>query len=121
MKFLIDVNSSRILGNWLVEIGHDVIYVSDTDRQMTDSNILEWAVIEKRIIVTTDNDFEQMIWQQQKRHCGVLRLANLPRVERKMLLMDALLLHGQDLLNGKIVIAMKNKFRIRQPILRNDI
>jgi predicted nuclease of predicted toxin-antitoxin system len=77
-------------------------------------HILEWAVAEQRIIVTTDNDFEQMIWQQRKRHCGVLRLENLPREARKVLLIDALKLHNEDLLNGRIVIAIKNKFRIRQ-------
>ncbi|MDJ0620692.1 MAG: DUF5615 family PIN-like protein [Calothrix sp. MO_192.B10] len=68
MNFLIDVNASWTLGNWLVEMGHNVVYVSDTDPEMADEYILEWAVAEKRIIVTTDNDFEQMIWQQQKRH-----------------------------------------------------
>lgn len=113
MKFLIDVNASYTLGNWLKEIGHDVIYVSDTDSKMADEDILEWAVAEDRIIVTTDNDFEQIIWQQKKLHRGILRLENLPRVERKTLLLDALTLHGQDLLNHRIVIATKNKFRIR--------
>ncbi|MBG1269591.1 DUF5615 family PIN-like protein [Nostoc sp. WHI] len=114
MKFLIDVNASRALGNWLQDIGHEVVYVSDTDPEMRDEHILEWAVMEQRIIMTTDNDFEQMIWQQRKRHCGVLRLENLPREARKVLLIDALKLHSEDLLNGRIVIAMKNKFRIRQ-------
>jgi predicted nuclease of predicted toxin-antitoxin system len=114
MKFLIDVNASRTLGNWLQEIGHEVVYVSDTDSEMIDEKILEWAVAEQRIIVTTDNDFEQMIWQQRKRHCGVLRLENLPREARQVLLIDALKLYSEDLSNGSIVIAMKNKFRIRQ-------
>ena len=114
MKFLIDVNASRTLGNLLQEMGHDVVYVSDTNAEMIDEHILELAVASERIIVTTDNDFEQMIWQQRKRHCGILRWENLPREARKVLLIDALKLHGKDLLNGRIVIAMKNKFRIRQ-------
>ncbi len=114
MKFLIDVNASRTLGDWLKQMGHDVIYVTDTDPQMSDEKILDWAVVSGRIIVTTDNDFEQMIWQQRKSHCGILRLENLPREQRKTLLMDALKLHSEDLLDGKIVIAMKNKFRIRK-------
>jgi hypothetical protein len=29
-----------------------------------------------------------MIWQQRKRHCGVLRLENLPREARQVLLID---------------------------------
>jgi predicted nuclease of predicted toxin-antitoxin system len=114
VKFLIDVNTSRYLGNRLVSKGYDVAYVSDVDPKMEDENILEWAEREQRIIVTTDNDFEQMIWQQQKSHCGILRLENVPRKEREILLKDALQYHTQDLLEGKIVIALRNKFRIRQ-------
>lgn len=71
MKFLIDVNASRTLGKWLMEMGHDVIFVSDRNPQMKDEKILDWAVEEKRIVVTTDNDFEQMIWQREKLHCGM--------------------------------------------------
>ncbi len=33
---------------------------------MSDENILEWAVREKRVIITTDKDCEQLIWQKKK-------------------------------------------------------
>ena len=114
MKFLIDVNASRFLGNSLVAKGYDVVYVSDVDPKMIDEEILEWSVREQRVIITTDSDFEQMIWQQQKPHCGILRLENVPRKERATLLEDALRYYSQDLLEGKIVIALRNKFRLRK-------
>jgi len=53
---------------------------------MRDSEILNWAVRENHIIATTDSDFEQMIWVQERIYCGVLRLENLPRLERISLL-----------------------------------
>ncbi|MBP0028301.1 MAG: DUF5615 family PIN-like protein [Roseofilum sp. Guam] len=31
---------------------------------MSDGDILDWAVREQRIIITTDSDFEQLIWLQ---------------------------------------------------------
>jgi predicted nuclease of predicted toxin-antitoxin system len=114
VKFLIDVNASRFLGNQLIEKGFDVAFVRDINPQMEDETILEWAVRENRIIVTTDNDFEQMIWQRQKSHCGILRLENLPRKQRETLLDDVLHYHDRDLREGKIVIALRNKFRIRK-------
>ena len=114
MKFLIDVNASSNLGNLLTSFGYDVAYVNAVDPKMSDRDILNWAVREKRIIVTTDNDFEQMIWQQQRLHCGILRLENVPRKEREILLEEAIQYHSQDLLDGKIVIALRNKFRIRE-------
>ena len=115
MKFLIDVNASGSVATWLIDQGHDVALVSTKNPRMPDEEILTWAVLEHRIIVTTDKDFEEMIWHQGKRHCGVLRLENLPRQQRIALLRDTLNLYGNELESGAIVIASTHKFRIRHP------
>lgn len=114
MNFLLDVNASGAVARWLIELGHDVAQVSEKDPRMSDDGILDWAVNERRIIVTTDRDFEKMIWRQGKQHCGVLRLENLPRALRKSLLHDALDHHGTDLESGAIVIALTKKYRVRR-------
>ena len=114
MDFLLDVNASGAVARWLIDRGHDVAEVGQTDPRMSDNKILSWAVRERRIIVTTDNDFEEMIYRQGKLHCGVLRLENLPRSERMTLLNDALDSHVKDLEAGAIVIALRTKFRIRK-------
>jgi predicted nuclease of predicted toxin-antitoxin system len=113
MRFLLDVNASGALSTWLLELGHEVISVSNVNPKMADDDIIAWAVREERIIITTDVDFEQMIWLQQKSHRGVLRLENLPRLERKKLLQEVLIKHGQDLESRAVVIATKQKIRIR--------
>ena len=64
MNFLLDVNASGIVARWLIELGHDVVLVSEKNPRMSDDEILRWAVRERRIIVTTDNDFEEMIWRE---------------------------------------------------------
>lgn len=117
MKFLIDVNVGGSVTKWLKDCDHDVLEVRSIDIRMTDHDILEHAVNEKRIIIKTDNDFEKMIWQQQRPHCGVLRLENLPRPERMDLIKDVFSCHEKDLLSGYIVIANKNKYRIRKSFI----
>jgi len=114
MDFLLDVNTSGAVARWLLERGHNVAEVSQTDPRMSDDEILSWAARDRRIIVTTDNDFEEMIWRQGKSHCGVLRLENLPRSERIVLLRDVLDRHSRDLESGAIVIALRTKFRVRK-------
>ncbi|MCX5895601.1 MAG: DUF5615 family PIN-like protein [Proteobacteria bacterium] len=98
----------------MIEQGHDVAQVGKKDPSMTDEDILRWAVREQRIIVTTDIDFEEMIWRQARSHCGILRLENLPRSERIILLKDALNRHAEDLEGGSIVIADSKNFRVRE-------
>jgi len=114
MKFLADVNASGALTSWLLEHGYDVRRVADVDPRMEDSKILQWAWREKRIIITTDQDFEEMIWREKRQHEGVLRLENLPRLERLSLLEYVLTHHSQDLASGAIVIASGRKIRIRK-------
>jgi predicted nuclease of predicted toxin-antitoxin system len=122
MKFLTDVNASGALAQWLRDMGHDVAQVADRDARLTDDAILQWAVQEQRIIVTTDTDFEEMIWRKGEHHFGLLRLENLPRVGRKALLEDVLANHSKDLTSGYVVIAQTKKIRIRRPfrIFRNQ-
>jgi predicted nuclease of predicted toxin-antitoxin system len=114
MNFLLDVNASGAVARWLINRGHNVAEVGQKDSRMSDDEILSWAVRERRIIVTTDNDFEEMIWRQGKSHCGVLRLENLPRSQRKALVDDVLDRHSKDLESGAIVIALSRKFRVRR-------
>ena len=76
---------------------------------MADKAILDWAVKEQRIIISTDKDFEEMIWHQRKKHCGLLRLENLPRAERLSLIKEILDQCAEDLKSGSIVIAMRKK------------
>ena len=115
MRFLVDVNASGSVARWLIDNGHDVALVSSRDPRMTDEEILKWAVMERRIIVTTDKDFEEMIWHQGRKHCGVLRLENLPRQLRLALLRDTISRYAEELSSGAIVIAYTHKFRIRRP------
>ena len=114
MKFLVDVNASGALSGWLTEYGHDVAEVTKRDRCMSNEDILRWALDEQRIIVTTDQDFEERIWREKKAHCGLLRLENLRRMQRMALLKDVLAHHIQDLQEGAIVIALSKKIRVRR-------
>jgi len=72
-------------------------------------------VRERRAIVTTDLDFEEMIWLEARAHCGVLRLENLPRAARRQLLESVLAHHGNELADGAIVIATRRHIRVRRP------
>jgi predicted nuclease of predicted toxin-antitoxin system len=114
MKFLLDVNASGVLSTLLIELGHDIACVARVDSKMSDDEVLDWAVREERIIITTDSDFEQMIWLRSRIHCGVLRLENLPRLERIALFQEILDNYTEELQLASIIIATQQKIRIRR-------
>ena len=114
MRFLLDVNAGRAIADLLLELGHDVELVALVDSGMADGEILDWAIREERIIITTDSDFDQMVWLQQRQHFGILRLENLPRAERMLLFQEVLENHLRDLEDGAIVIAKRQRIRVRR-------
>lgn len=114
MRFLADVNAGRAVVRWLTSRGHDVAQTAEEDPRMLDGDVLRRAVEEQRIVVTTDRDFEEMIWREGRRYNGLLRLENLPRAQRLALLEDVLRLHERALTEGAIVIATDQKIRIRR-------
>lgn len=115
MKFLIDVNASGAVATWLIKAGLDVAQVSAVDTRMTDDEILRWANKEQRVIVTTDKDFEEMVWREGKPHYGLLRIENLPRYQRQSLLEYVLAHHARELEAGAVIIALETKIRVRWP------
>ncbi len=76
MRFLVDIDVSGFLVDDPMSLGHDVASVADKDPRMRDENIWRGGE-QQRIIVTTDQDVEGMIWRRENPHCGVLRLGNL--------------------------------------------
>lgn len=115
MRFLLDVNASGSVAHWLLDHGHDVALVQELDPRMSDDQVLQRALAEKRIIVITDRDFEELIWHQNRRHEGILRLENLPCSERLSLLEYVLTYYAENLVAGSMIIASSHKIRIRTP------
>jgi len=114
MRFLLDVNAGGSISEWLKERGHDVVEVRDYDSKMEDEKVLAWAFEEERIIITTDKDFEAIIWKERRSHKGVIRLENLPRKERLELMTDIFDKYSHELQEGRIIVATRNKIRIRK-------
>lgn len=61
MKFLIDAQLPRRLALWLRETGHDTCHTLDLPlaNATPDSEVVQRAVTEQRVVVTKDNDFVQ--------------------------------------------------------------
>lgn len=74
MKFLVDVGVGRGVENFLRASGFDVKAVRDVDPRSEDTEILQMAVNENRMIITMDKDFGDLIYRSGRRHSGILLL-----------------------------------------------
>jgi predicted nuclease of predicted toxin-antitoxin system len=61
VKFLIDAQLPMRLVGWLRQHGHDALHTLDMPlgNRTSDSDVIEWAKREDRIVVTKDSDFVQ--------------------------------------------------------------
>ena len=75
MRLLLDENVDARLLVYLNSQGHDVTSVQhDYQRSLPDPNILLTAVRERRVLVTHDRDFGDIVFHQNQGHAGLIYL-----------------------------------------------
>ena len=58
MKFLVDAGVGKKVEAWLKQNGYDILPVRDIDSRAKDSQILQWAVDQHRMVITMDRTLE---------------------------------------------------------------
>lgn len=78
MRLLADENIAPAVVDALRATGHDVLAVRDGAQGASDDAVLRMALRDRRIVVTHDRDFGNVIRYPVGRHCGVIfvRLRN---------------------------------------------
>jgi predicted nuclease of predicted toxin-antitoxin system len=75
MRFLLDQNAEARIATFLKEQGHDVTRIGqDYPKGLPDDEVLAIARREKRILITNDRDFGELVFRQQLSHAGILYL-----------------------------------------------
>jgi len=113
MKFLIDRCAGSRIASWLRESGHDVAELVGPDPG--DSEILDQAAREGRILITLDKHFSQLVYHHTRAHCGLIRLPDVPATRRIQLLARILEAHGEDLSQGAVIAVRGDRIRTSQP------
>jgi predicted nuclease of predicted toxin-antitoxin system len=117
MRFLADMGISQRVVNWLRNEGHDALHVREENLlRLPNGLIFEKAYSEKRILLTFDLDFGEIVALSGGRNVSVIlfRLRNTKTqhvIDRlKTVLIDA----GLALEQGAIVVVEEARHRIRR-------
>ncbi len=113
MKFLVDECVGSSVANWLKQKSFDAVSIYDNFRGISDDVVLDKALSENRILITSDKDFGEMIFKNKKLHCGVLllRLSNERPSNKISVLENILKDYAQDL-PGNFVVATEQAIRV---------
>jgi predicted nuclease of predicted toxin-antitoxin system len=74
MRFLADESCDFAMVRALRTAGHDVLAVADISPRAPDTNVIDLAVKENRILLTEDKDFGQLVYSSGTPSAGVVLL-----------------------------------------------
>jgi predicted nuclease of predicted toxin-antitoxin system len=95
--------------------GHDVVWVGEWPHDPGDEQILAIAAAERRVLVTLDNDFGELVVVRQQASAGVIRVIDesvwlhAPMCER------AIEQYREELTSGAIVVVEADRTRVWLP------
>ena len=113
IKFLAEVNVEKPLVDYLSKQGYDIKWVPDYNCEMPDEGLLQLANEEKRIFITNDKDFGDLIFLQKKLSVGtILFRVKGQKTEEKIKLMKKILMGYRDKLLNHYIVITKAKIRI---------
>ena len=115
LRFLIDVGVGRRIEQYLTKEGYDTKAVRDIDPCMEDEEIIRLAHSEKRMVVTMDKDFGELVYHSSMAHCGVLllRLEDATGPE-KLEVVQFIMQHYSDRIKNCFCVFQHDRFRIRK-------
>ena len=115
LKFLVDVGVSRKVEEWLMTNDFDVKAVRDIDPCMSDEKVLLKAVAERRVVMTMDKDFGELVYNSGKSHAGVLllRLESAKSAE-KLKVVKKIINNYSQLLSNRFCVYQNGRIRVRK-------
>ena len=91
LKFLVDESTGGKVYSFLNNKGFDVKFVANIMPRAEDIEILKFAEIEERVLITNDKDFGELIFRLKRPSSGVILLRlrkDFPDTENKLLLLS---------------------------------
>ncbi len=72
MNFVADESCAAPVIQALREAGHDVVAIAEVDKGATDEQVLAHALNEKRVLITEDRDFGELIYARGRSSAGII-------------------------------------------------
>lgn len=115
MRFLLDESADARLAPYLRQQGHDVTVVAqDYPASLADQVVLAVAFTERRVLITNDRDFGELVFSGRMPHAGVIlfRLGSKTRLALKIERLGYLLTHHPAQLD-RFVVVTRDRVRLR--------
>jgi predicted nuclease of predicted toxin-antitoxin system len=97
----------------LAAAGHDVVWTGDWAVDPGDDEIMSFAVRERRILITLDKDFGELVVARGLPHGGIVRLVGVSARRQGTVALHVLEGHVSELAAGALITVEPGRVRIR--------
>lgn len=97
----------------LAEAGHDVVSALHRDPRASDEDVLAIATAERRILVTEDKDFGELVFVRGLAHPCIIRFVDMPVAEKVAAMRDLIAHHADGMSEAALIVVTQNRIRIR--------
>ena len=113
MKFVADESFDFPIVKALRDAGHDVYSIKEQSPRMDDDEILKTANESKRILLTCDKDFGELVFRLKLVSSGIilLRLPELSNQKKEEITLQCITQHG-EILTSSFCVITSGKVRI---------
>ena len=112
-KLLADENIATSLVHQLRSADWDVTYVAEFEPGLTDQDVLQRSVLEKRCLLTEDHDFGDLVFRQQRISTGIVLLRIPSQQDRDWSRVLHLLDRYRNKLTGSFTVIEPERIRFR--------
>lgn len=115
MKFIVDESTGKRAAVFLDKQGYDTVFVGDEFEGISDTEIMNKARTENRIIVTNDKDFGELAVKEKKSSEGIILLRlKIETPNQKIKVLGKILDNHKQRIQGNLLIAKEEKIKIRE-------
>lgn len=113
MKFIVDECTGSSVALFLFQNGFEVISIFDDYRGVTDDFILEKCFNESYVLITSDKDFGEMVFRQNRKHHGIILIKCEPNIFKKRIeVLKKLLENFNQEIENNFIVVTNTKVRI---------
>lgn len=114
-KFLVDEDVEYSIVQYLRKQGYDVLSVVEFHPSLDDADILQKAVQEQRIVITSDKDFGLLAFKEKLPAAGIILFRLYDQsAATKLRILPRILEEYKSKLYGNFMVVSEGKIRIRK-------
>ena len=115
MRFLLDVCAASLrLHDWLTSQGYDVLSAVEKHPRATDEELLAFALEDRRILVTEDKDFGELVFVRRLPHPCIVRFVGMTVAEKVTAMRELIDQHAEAIGKGSLIVVTSRRTRIRR-------